>query len=116
MPRPIRHDTYMRFRMPFELRDKWKEVLPLGQSSRLVRAFMNRLLEEVAPMDPAFQDTFLFNIEMGNFSLIRGILRRPITRPRTMVAKSKELDFGTDETPDADHDWRGDKDLRPKWW
>jgi len=115
--RQPRKDVFMRFRVPHELRERFHQMLPKFIGSRLIRAFLNRLLEDLKDLTPEAQDLLLYNLELGNFSLVRGIKRRPHVRPPEGW-KGKER--GYDGRPGKeDHPGGGGRSylpLAPDWW
>ena len=60
------------------LKERWVAQVPVELRAPLIRAIMNKLLEEL----PSGGDILLHHLQHGNFSLIRAMKRRPNQRSR----------------------------------
>lgn len=63
----IRYPLEHKFRVDGILKDRWRERIPTGRGDALIRAFMNKLVEEVERGG----EELLYQLEVGNFSLLK---------------------------------------------
>lgn len=69
----VRYPLEHKFRIGTLLKRRWKDTIPPRRGDALLRAFMNKLVEEAAQGE----EELLYALEAGNFSLLRGARIRP---------------------------------------
>ncbi len=80
---PRRFSSWRKFRIDPILNTRWREIIPPRFGDALIRAMMNKLVEE-AEMDG---EMLIHHIMAGNFSLLRAAKMRG-RRPNRVIDRS----------------------------
>ncbi len=79
-------NPHIKIRTGDALYNDWRRAIPRGKGQALLRALMNKLVQEL-PQDPRKRDDYIYRISIGNFSLRKALVRR-IFRPDRIIYRS----------------------------
>jgi len=74
-------DPHIKIRVGDTLYDEWRKTIPRGKGQALLRALMNKLVQEL-PKDPQKRDDYIYRLSIGNFSLRKALVRRTFNPDR----------------------------------